>query len=165
MQYLTDLFHPAGVFMEKPQPLHSHASSFPFRFSAHQHGPTPAATPAAPQSFINSSINQTGKREQIKIFLHLQPQLSWWQFCSAWIFSGSLLTIYISKLDQGVSTTIYSFSLNASIESPWKICSTDHEELSSFQVRRGKEATSVHFLIANHAKETQTDCNELILSK
>ncbi|XP_011477626.1 protein dispatched homolog 3 [Oryzias latipes] len=95
----------SGVFMEKPQPLHSHASSFPFRFSAHQHGPTPAATPAAPQSFINSSINQT----------------------------GSLLTIYISKLDQGVSTTIYSFSLNASIESPWKICSTDHEELSSFQ--------------------------------
>uniref|UniRef100_A0A3Q4I3T5 Dispatched RND transporter family member 3 n=1 Tax=Neolamprologus brichardi TaxID=32507 RepID=A0A3Q4I3T5_NEOBR len=42
-------------------------------------------------------------------------------------------TVYVSKLDHGASTTIYRFSLNASIPSPWKMCSTEREEVSSFQ--------------------------------
>uniref|UniRef100_A0A8C4HMN3 Dispatched RND transporter family member 3 n=1 Tax=Dicentrarchus labrax TaxID=13489 RepID=A0A8C4HMN3_DICLA len=46
---------------------------------------------------------------------------------------SSLLTVYISKLDLGASTTLYRFSLNTSTPSPWKLCSTDHEEVSSFQ--------------------------------
>uniref|UniRef100_A0A8C4HPX3 Dispatched RND transporter family member 3 n=1 Tax=Dicentrarchus labrax TaxID=13489 RepID=A0A8C4HPX3_DICLA len=49
------------------------------------------------------------------------------------VFLGSLLTVYISKLDLGASTTLYRFSLNTSTPSPWKLCSTDHEEVSSFQ--------------------------------
>ncbi|MEQ2223165.1 hypothetical protein ILYODFUR_034041 [Ilyodon furcidens] len=44
-----------------------------------------------------------------------------------------LLTVYMSKLVQGGSTTIYRFSLNTSIPSPWKVCSTEHDEVSSFQ--------------------------------
>uniref|UniRef100_A0A3B5A1J9 Dispatched RND transporter family member 3 n=1 Tax=Stegastes partitus TaxID=144197 RepID=A0A3B5A1J9_9TELE len=51
-------------------------------------------------------------------------------FCTV---SGSLLTIYISKLDLAASATVYRFSLNTSIPSPWKMCSTEHEEVSSFQ--------------------------------
>uniref|UniRef100_A0A3Q2E024 Dispatched RND transporter family member 3 n=1 Tax=Cyprinodon variegatus TaxID=28743 RepID=A0A3Q2E024_CYPVA len=47
---------------------------------------------------------------------------------------GSLLTVYMSKLVQGGSTTIYRFSLNTSVPSPWKVCSTEHDEVSSFQV-------------------------------
>uniref|UniRef100_A0AAQ6A1X6 SSD domain-containing protein n=1 Tax=Amphiprion ocellaris TaxID=80972 RepID=A0AAQ6A1X6_AMPOC len=43
------------------------------------------------------------------------------------------LTVYISKLDLGASGTLYRFSLNTSIPSPWKMCSTEHEEVSSFQ--------------------------------
>uniref|UniRef100_A0A3Q3EJH8 Dispatched RND transporter family member 3 n=1 Tax=Labrus bergylta TaxID=56723 RepID=A0A3Q3EJH8_9LABR len=57
---------------------------------------------------------------------------------SAFKFSGhqrSLLTVYISKLDLGASTTLYRFSLNTSTPSPWKLCSPDHEEVPSFQVR------------------------------
>uniref|UniRef100_A0A665W719 Dispatched RND transporter family member 3 n=1 Tax=Echeneis naucrates TaxID=173247 RepID=A0A665W719_ECHNA len=46
---------------------------------------------------------------------------------------SSLLTVYISKLDLGASTPIYRFSLNTSTPSPWKQCSTQHEEVSSFQ--------------------------------
>lgn len=47
--------------------------------------------------------------------------------------TGSLLTVYISKLDLGTSTTLYRFSLNASVTSPWKDCSLEHGEVSSFQ--------------------------------
>uniref|UniRef100_A0A3Q2FR85 Dispatched RND transporter family member 3 n=1 Tax=Cyprinodon variegatus TaxID=28743 RepID=A0A3Q2FR85_CYPVA len=46
---------------------------------------------------------------------------------------SSLLTVYMSKLVQGGSTTIYRFSLNTSVPSPWKVCSTEHDEVSSFQ--------------------------------
>uniref|UniRef100_A0A672IHZ9 Dispatched RND transporter family member 3 n=1 Tax=Salarias fasciatus TaxID=181472 RepID=A0A672IHZ9_SALFA len=46
-----------------------------------------------------------------------------------------LLTVYISKLDLEGSTTLYRFSLNTSIPSPWKPCSSEHNQVSSFQVR------------------------------
>uniref|UniRef100_A0A8C6U7A2 Dispatched RND transporter family member 3 n=1 Tax=Neogobius melanostomus TaxID=47308 RepID=A0A8C6U7A2_9GOBI len=51
------------------------------------------------------------------------------------IVVGTLLTVYISKLELGASTTLYRFSLNASVTSPWKECSSEHGEVSSFQVR------------------------------
>uniref|UniRef100_A0A3B5A024 Dispatched RND transporter family member 3 n=1 Tax=Stegastes partitus TaxID=144197 RepID=A0A3B5A024_9TELE len=38
------------------------------------------------------------------------------------------------ELDLAASATVYRFSLNTSIPSPWKMCSTEHEEVSSFQV-------------------------------
>ncbi|XP_058493057.1 protein dispatched homolog 3 isoform X2 [Solea solea] len=47
--------------------------------------------------------------------------------------SGSLLTVHISKLDLGASTTLYRFSLNTSVPSPWKLCSAEPKEVSSFQ--------------------------------
>ncbi|XP_072244292.1 protein dispatched homolog 3 [Leuresthes tenuis] len=99
----------SGVFMEKPHPLYSHTSSSGFRFSTHQHNPS-TTTSTASQSSVkpNSSTNQT----------------------------GSLLTVYISKLDHGASTAIYRFSLNTSIPSPWKMSSTEHKEVSSFQAFR-----------------------------
>ncbi|XP_023141339.2 protein dispatched homolog 3 isoform X2 [Amphiprion ocellaris] len=96
----------SGVFMEKPHPLNIHTSSSGFKFSTHQQSPS-TTTSTSPQSSakINSSTNQTGP----------------------W------LTVYISKLDLGASGTLYRFSLNTSIPSPWKMCSTEHEEVSSFQ--------------------------------
>ncbi|XP_028435003.1 protein dispatched homolog 3 [Perca flavescens] len=96
----------SGVFMEKPHPLYTHASSSAFKFSTHQQSPS-KTTSSAPRSAVkqNSSTNQT----------------------------ESLMTVYISKLDLGASTTLYRFSLNASTPSPWKLCSTEHEEVSSFQ--------------------------------
>ncbi|XP_049908156.1 protein dispatched homolog 3 [Epinephelus moara] len=96
----------SGVFMEKPHPLYTHSSSSAFKFSTHQQTAS-VTTSTALRSSVNpnSSTNQT----------------------------DSLLTVYISKLDLGASMTIYRFSLNTSTPSPWKLCSTDHEEVSSFQ--------------------------------
>uniref|UniRef100_A0A8C5HBV0 SSD domain-containing protein n=1 Tax=Gouania willdenowi TaxID=441366 RepID=A0A8C5HBV0_GOUWI len=53
-------------------------------------------------------------------------------------FPGSFVTVYISKLDLGASTTLYRFSLNTSITSPWKMCSSEHNEVASFQVCKQK---------------------------
>ncbi|XP_047447111.1 protein dispatched homolog 3 [Mugil cephalus] len=96
----------SGVFMEKPHLLSTHTSSSAFRFSTHQQNPS-TTTPAAPQSSVkaNSVTNHT----------------------------GSLMTVFISKLDAGGSATLYRFSINASTPSPWKTCSAEHEGLSSFQ--------------------------------
>ncbi|XP_041856524.1 protein dispatched homolog 3 [Melanotaenia boesemani] len=96
----------SGVFMEKPHLLNAHTSSSGFRFSTHQHN-SRTTTSTTSQSSVkpNSSTSQT----------------------------ASLLTVYLSKLDHEASTTIYRFSLNNSIPSPWKMCSTGDEEVSSFQ--------------------------------
>ncbi|KAM9742834.1 protein dispatched homolog 3 isoform 1-T2 [Menidia menidia] len=97
----------SGVFMEKPHQLYAHTSSSGFRFSTHQHNPsTPTSTAPQSSAQANPSTNQT----------------------------GPLLTVYISKLDHGVSTAIYRFSLNASVSSPWKMCGAEHEEVARFQV-------------------------------
>ncbi|XP_029296482.1 protein dispatched homolog 3 isoform X2 [Cottoperca gobio] len=96
----------SGVFMEKPHPLYTHTSSSAFKFSTHQQHPSTATSNAHRSSAKqNSSTNQT----------------------------GSLLTVYISKLELGASTTLYRFALNTSTPSPWKLCSPEHEEVSSFQ--------------------------------
>ncbi|XP_023273913.1 protein dispatched homolog 3 isoform X1 [Seriola lalandi dorsalis] len=96
----------SGVFMEKPHSLYTHTSLSSFKFSTHQHIPS-LITSTAPRNSVkpNSGTNQT----------------------------GFMLTVYISKLDLGASTTLYRFSLNISTPSPWKLCSTQHEEVSSFQ--------------------------------
>ncbi|CAJ1068606.1 protein dispatched homolog 3 [Xyrichtys novacula] len=96
----------SGVFMEKPHLLYTHASSTGFKFSTHQQATSTMTSTAARRSVrTNPSTNQT----------------------------GSLLTVYISKLDLGASTTLYRFSLNTSTPTPWKLCSSDHDEVSSFQ--------------------------------
>ncbi|TNN50462.1 Protein dispatched 3 [Liparis tanakae] len=96
----------SGVFMEKPHLLYGHASSSAFKFSTRQQTQSTSAF-SSPRRLgkPNASTNQT----------------------------GSLLTVFISKLDLGASTTIYRFSLNTSTPSPWKRCSTEHQEVSSFQ--------------------------------
>ncbi|XP_005729456.1 patched domain-containing protein 2 [Pundamilia nyererei] len=95
----------SGVFMEKPHPLPTHAPSSAFLYPTHQQRPSRTTATAAPSGVKQDSLtNQT----------------------------GPLVTVYVSKLDHGASTTIYRFSLNASIPSPWKMCSTERE-VSSFQ--------------------------------
>uniref|UniRef100_A0A3Q3LKM6 Dispatched RND transporter family member 3 n=1 Tax=Mastacembelus armatus TaxID=205130 RepID=A0A3Q3LKM6_9TELE len=96
----------SGVFMEKPHVLNTHTSSSAFKFSTHLQSPS-SMTSIVPWSSgkPNSVTNQT----------------------------DSFLTVYISKLDHGVSATLYRFSLNTSTPSPWKPCSTDNQEVSSFQ--------------------------------
>ncbi|KAK2837458.1 hypothetical protein Q5P01_014670 [Channa striata] len=96
----------SGVFMEKPHPMYTHNSPSAFKFSTHQQT-TSSTTSTVPQSSVkpSPSTNQT----------------------------GSLLTVFISKLDLGASADLYRFSLNTSTPSPWKLCSTQHEEVSSFQ--------------------------------
>ncbi|XP_033828260.1 protein dispatched homolog 3 [Periophthalmus magnuspinnatus] len=94
----------SGVFMEKPHPLNTHASSSAPWFSTDQQ-PVGITTSSAPRSLSKPTASQT----------------------------GSLLTVYISKLELGASTTLYRFSLNASVPSPWKECSSEHGEVSSFQ--------------------------------
>ncbi|XP_077378985.1 protein dispatched homolog 3 isoform X1 [Festucalex cinctus] len=94
----------SGVFMEKPHPLSSHTSWS--TFGNEQTGET-ADTSSATRNTArqNASINQT----------------------------GFLLTVFISKLELRSSISIYRFSLNASAPSPWTLCGTDHEQVSSFQ--------------------------------
>ncbi|KAM8885425.1 protein dispatched homolog 3 [Spinachia spinachia] len=96
----------SGVFMEKPRPLYSRASSAAFKFYTHQHAESAATVPSSLTSVKpNSSADQP----------------------------GALLTVFISKLDLGSSATLYRFSLNTSTPSPWTLCTTDHEQVSSFQ--------------------------------
>ncbi|XP_032433997.1 protein dispatched homolog 3 isoform X1 [Xiphophorus hellerii] len=98
----------SGVFMEKPHLLYTHTSSSGLRFSTHQQSQSTTASTVSQTSMKTSpSTNNT--------------------------VSDSLLTVYVSKLAQGGSTTIYRFSLNTSIPSPWKVCSTERDEVSSFQ--------------------------------
>uniref|UniRef100_A0A8C7GID8 Dispatched RND transporter family member 3 n=1 Tax=Oncorhynchus kisutch TaxID=8019 RepID=A0A8C7GID8_ONCKI len=47
--------------------------------------------------------------------------------------TGPLLTVYVSKLDVGASITLYRFSLNTSMPSPWKSLSPRNGEVPSFQ--------------------------------
>ncbi|XP_056135997.1 protein dispatched homolog 3 [Lampris incognitus] len=47
--------------------------------------------------------------------------------------TGPLLTVYVSKLDLGVSVTLYHFSLNTSVTLPWKLLSPESGEVSFFQ--------------------------------
>ncbi|KAK2902276.1 hypothetical protein Q8A73_012022 [Channa argus] len=96
----------SGVFMEKPHPMYAHNAPSAFKFSTHQQAPS-TTTSTVPRSSVqpSPSTNQT----------------------------GSLLTVYISKLDLGASATLYRFSTNTSAPSPWKLCSSQHEEVSSFQ--------------------------------
>nr|XP_020450240.1 protein dispatched homolog 3 isoform X2 [Monopterus albus] len=96
----------SGVFMEKPHALNTHTYSSAFKFSTHQQA-TSSTTSAVPRSSVkpNSGTNQT----------------------------SSLLTVYISKLDLGTSTTLYRCSLNISTPSLWKPCSTEIQEVPSFQ--------------------------------
>ncbi|XP_071338651.1 protein dispatched homolog 3 isoform X2 [Trachinotus anak] len=97
----------SGVFMEKPHSLYTHTSLSSFKFSTRQQTPSSITSTAPRKTSVkpNSGTNQT----------------------------GFMLTVHISKLDLGASTTIYRFSLNTSTPSPWKLCSTQHEEVSSFQ--------------------------------
>ncbi|PWA19700.1 hypothetical protein CCH79_00006861 [Gambusia affinis] len=97
----------SGVFMEKPHLLYTHTSSSGLRFSTHQQS----------QSTTASTVSQTTMKTS--------PSTN---------NTDSLLTVYMSKLAQGGSTTIYRFSLNTSIPSPWKVCSAERDEVSSFQV-------------------------------
>uniref|UniRef100_H3AV32 Dispatched RND transporter family member 3 n=2 Tax=Latimeria chalumnae TaxID=7897 RepID=H3AV32_LATCH len=50
--------------------------------------------------------------------------------------SGTHATVYVSKCENKVRPTIYRFSLNASVPSPWQLPSPANEEVSSFQVYR-----------------------------
>ncbi|XP_056888165.1 protein dispatched homolog 3 isoform X3 [Takifugu flavidus] len=52
---------------------------------------------------------------------------------SDWNQTASLLTVYISTLELGASTSLYRFSLNSSTPSPWTRCISDHQAVSSFQ--------------------------------
>ena len=130
--------------MEKPHSLYTHSSLSAFKFSTHQQTPSFTAS-FAPQSSVkpNSGTNHTGKTSSTykssssSLFKAFSTTLKNYTF--SW-FLGSLLTIYISKLDLGASTTLYRFSLNTSTPSPWKLCSTDHE-VSSFQVWEHKKST------------------------
>ena len=75
-------------------------------------------------------------------FLKPIPQL--WNIALL-LFLGSFLTVYISKLDLGTSATIYRFSLNTSTPSPWKLCSTEHDQVASFQVWEMKKSSWRYF--------------------
>lgn len=148
---------PAGVFMEKPHPLPTHAPSSAFLYSTHQQRPSRKTPTAAPSEVKQNSLaNQTGKNPALKkpqnpaLFLSLK---SW----PLYLFQGPLVTVYVSKLDHGASTTIYRFSLNTSIPSPWKMCSTEREEVSSFQVWEQEKSQPDY--IGNNSSPTKAAYN------
>ncbi|XP_019741111.1 protein dispatched homolog 3 [Hippocampus comes] len=97
----------SGVFMEKPHSLSRHASSSTFGMSTHEPANSTAAASTAPPNAAqqNANSNQT----------------------------GFLLTVFISKLEARSSASVYRFSLNASTPSPWTLCGTEREQVSSFQ--------------------------------
>lgn len=70
---------PAGVFMEKPHPLPTHAPSSAFLYPTHQQRPSRTTPTAAPSGVKQDSLtNQTGKnpahkKTQTQPFSHLSP--------------------------------------------------------------------------------------------
>lgn len=132
------MLRPAGVFMEKPHPLYTHTSSF--KFSTHPQSPG-ASNVRRSSARPDSSTNETSKT----VSGHKPPTLSspssFLLICCPFFCEVSLLTVYISKLDLGTSTTLYRFSLNTSVPSPWKPCSTDPQEVASFQVSESQAVT------------------------
>uniref|UniRef100_A0AAY4B3W5 SSD domain-containing protein n=1 Tax=Denticeps clupeoides TaxID=299321 RepID=A0AAY4B3W5_9TELE len=50
---------------------------------------------------------------------------------------GTLLTVYMSKLDMGAAVTLYRFSLNSSVLTPWTPLTPGHGEVPSFQAYSG----------------------------
>ncbi|KAM4616834.1 protein dispatched homolog 3 [Polymixia lowei] len=98
----------SGVFMEKPRFLYSpaHSTSSALRSALHQQTQRTTHSTPPPSPVKPSSVSNA---------------------------TGPLLTVYISKLDLGASSTHYRFSLNASAPSPWKLLGPGHEDVSSFQ--------------------------------
>ncbi|CAB1321943.1 unnamed protein product [Coregonus sp. 'balchen'] len=101
----------SGLFMEKPHLLHS---------STHT---TPSMPGFHPQHHTQSPSNSTLQSP-------IKPSTST-------ITTGPLLTVYVSKLDVGASITLYRFSLNTSVPSPWKSLSVGHGEVPSFKAYSG----------------------------
>lgn len=82
---------------------------------------------------------------------------------------ASLLTVYISKLELGASTTLYRFSLNTSTPSQWKLCPPEHQEVSSFLVREQRISCNVtypdyHVYYWSCLKQILLCLNRLIIS-
>nr|XP_046206611.1 protein dispatched homolog 3-like [Oncorhynchus gorbuscha] len=112
----------SGLFMEKPHLLHSPTHTTPSMpgFHAQQHTQSPSNSTL--QSPITPSISS--------------------------ITTGPLLTVYVSKLDVGASITLYRFSLNTSMPSPWKSLSAGHGEVPSFQAYSGPHSNfSTHMTV------------------
>ncbi|KAM9546770.1 protein dispatched homolog 3-like isoform 2-T2 [Salvelinus alpinus] len=97
----------SGLFMEKPHLLHSPTHTTPSVAWFHPHEHT--------KSTSNSTLRSP-----------ITPSTSSYT-------TGPLLTVYVSKLDLGASITLYRFSLNTSMPSPWKSLSPRNGEVPSFQ--------------------------------
>ncbi|KAM6954437.1 protein dispatched homolog 3 [Aplochiton taeniatus] len=100
----------SGVFMEKPHSLHSP--------SAHT-GSTAAGS--HPQQSAHGPVNSTPPQSRGK---PIPPTFN---------STGPLLTVYVSKLDIGASMSLFRFSLNSSVSSPWKPLSPGHGDVPYFQ--------------------------------
>ncbi|XP_029112957.1 protein dispatched homolog 3 isoform X2 [Scleropages formosus] len=97
----------SGLFMEKPHSLHGASHSFRSAPGTAPEGYPPDPSRSAAQS---PAKHRTGV-----------PQ------------KGLLCTVYVSKLDIGAAVTLYRFSLNASVPSPWKALTPGNGEVPSFQ--------------------------------
>ncbi|XP_061116560.1 protein dispatched homolog 3 isoform X2 [Conger conger] len=97
----------SGLFMEKPHSLRS---------ATH---PCPSLSGGPPQQHPSHPSNSAAHNSAKPISTATQTDL--------------LLTVYVSKLDVGAAITLYRFSLNASVPSPWKALSPGNGEVPSFQ--------------------------------
>ncbi|KAG7480738.1 hypothetical protein MATL_G00059490 [Megalops atlanticus] len=101
----------SGLFMEKPHSLHSVAH------------PCPSVPGTPPQQHPSSQTYSEPHASTKPISTATQKDL--------------LLTVYVSKLDVGAAITLYRFSLNASVPSPWKALTPGNGEVPSFQAFSG----------------------------
>ncbi|XP_062855404.1 protein dispatched homolog 3 [Trichomycterus rosablanca] len=101
----------SGVFMERPHSLHS---------SVHSMSSTSRKNYPASRTEGRGRWPDTTNTTQIK--------------------SGAdvLVTVYISKLELDTSVTLYRYSLNASIPSPWRALSPKQGDVPSFQAYSGR---------------------------
>ncbi|XP_046871584.1 protein dispatched homolog 3 [Hypomesus transpacificus] len=98
----------SGVFMEKPHYLHTNAHSGSSSPGSHLHHDPASQSPQSPAK-PSSKSNTT----------------------------GPLLTVYVFKLDAGVSVSRYRYSVNASVPSPWRALGSGHGDVPSFLAYRG----------------------------
>ena len=141
--------------MEKPHSLSSPArtTTSTFKISTrpgHTHSSANSTLFQKDQAKPSSSSNTTGKGF-CGYFCRYLWHMAWniAHHCCTCLTAGPLMTVFISKLELGVSTPIYRYSLNASVPSPWKLLSLEHGEVSTFQVRNENKQISQESLVLN----------------
>ena len=99
-----------------------------------QPSPAPSPTQQVPPSCCFRQKTPDSPRHRTAHRNNNSPPVN--ELFEMYSFPGPLLTVYVFKLDAGVSVSRYRYSVNASVPSPWRALGSGHGDVPSFLVRR-----------------------------